>query len=145
MKRLNEYVSEKLHVGKYQKSKDKTELKPSSPEAAHTMFDASMECENNQNIYKNYFNPLVQQLVKKKPEEIDLKKVEVSADVMDIAVKSLNAVKKRLDTDDKLLLCKYILSNVLKSMTAFDYTQTKEQEDYMMEWDYYDGPNKLTW
>ena len=145
MKRLNEYVSEKLHVGKYQKINDKTELKPSSPEAAHAMFDASMECENNQNIYKNYFNPLVQQLVKKKPKEIDLKKLEVSADIMDIAVKSLNAVKKRLDTDDKLLLCKYILSNVLKSMTAFDYTQNKEQEDYMMEWDYYDGPNKLTW
>jgi hypothetical protein len=30
-------------------------------------------------------------------------------------------------------------------MTAYDYYLTQEQEDYMIEWDFYNGPNRLEW
>jgi hypothetical protein len=149
MKSLQDFLTEKLHISNYKKEED---IKmPTDEKVIKLMFNACMECENDSNIYKNYFNPLVQELIKKDPKDINLKKLETSSDVMDITIKSINKAKKtseiyiNLSTDDKLLLCKYITAIILKSMTGFNYEQTQEQEDYMIEWDFYNGPNKFQW
>lgn len=149
MKSLQEFLTEKLHISNYKKEED---IKlPTNEKTIQLMFNACMESENDQPIYKNYFEPLVKELIKKDPKDINLKKLETSSNVMDIVIKSLNKAKKTteirkdINTDDKLLLCKYITANILKSMVGYDYTQSQEQEDYMMKWDYYNGPNKLAW
>ena len=139
---------EKLKVNSKTKidTNDKITYKIPKGDIAHKMFDACMESENNQDIYKKYFEPLVNKLTKIQPNSLQLSTVENSDELVNLVVKC--AAKGRchnIGTKNLQLLKKYILANVLKSMTAYDYYLTQEQEDYMIEWDFYDGPNKLEW
>ena len=143
---LNNFIQEKLKIGANTKIKhyDKIKYKKPDPKSAKIMFDACMASENDYNIYKKYFDPLVQDLLKQ--NSIDLEEIETRYALSALTKKCLDKVNGQLlDYEYKNLLKKYILANILKSMVAFNHEQTKEEEDYMIEWDYYNGPNKLEW
>ena len=139
---------EKLKVNSKTKVDNKDEIKYKIPtgKIAEKMFNACMESENNQDIYKKYFEPLVNKLLKIQPNSLQLSTVENSDELKKLVTSCANKVGySSISTSYFNLLKKYILANVLKSMTGYDYYLTQEQEDYMIEWDFYNGPNKLEW
>ena len=139
---------EKLKVNSKTKVDNKDEIKYKIPKGkiAEKMFNACMESENNQDIYKKYFEPLVNKLLKIQPNSLQLSTVENSDELKKLVTSCANKVGySSISTSYFNLLKKYILANVLKSMTGYDYYLTQEQEDYMIEWDFYNGPNKLEW
>ena len=144
-----EYILvEKLKVNSKTKidSNDKITYKIPTGKIAKKMFDACMISENDRDIYKKYFEPLVHELIKIKPNSLQLSTIENSKELITLVANCM--IKGRANSIGKeniQLLRKYILANVLKSMTAYDYYLTQEQEDYMIEWDFYNGPNKLEW
>lgn len=148
MKQLNNFILEKLKIKSDTKinSNDIIEYKKPDPKSAKIMFDACLASKNDRFIYKKFFDPLVQDLLMY--TNIDLEKIENSADLLSLTNMCLSTVSiksQKLSSDNKKLLKKYILANVLKSMVAFDHKQTKEEKDYMIEWDFYNGPKKLEW
>jgi len=144
-----EYILlEKLKVNSKTKidNNDKITYKIPTGNIAHKMFDACMESENNQDIYRRYFEPLVKKLIKIQPNSLQLSTIETSKDLRNLVSECCIKTKcVNIGSENLQLLKKYILANVLKSMTSYDYYLTQEQEDYMIEWDYYSGPNKLEW
>jgi hypothetical protein len=139
---------EKLKVNSKTKidTNDKITYKIPTGKIAEKMFNACMESENNQDIYKQNFEPLVNKLLKIQPNSLQLSTIENSKELVNLVVKC--AAKGRcnnIGSKNLQLLRKYILANVLKSKTGYDYYLTQEQEDYMIEWDFYNGPNKLEW
>lgn len=139
---------EKLKVNSKTKVDNKDEIKYKIPtgKIAEKMFNACMESENDQDIYKKYFEPLVKKLLKIQPNSLQLSTVENSDELKKLVTSCANKVGySSISTSYFNLLKKYILANVLKSMTGYDYYLTQEQEDYMIEWDFYNGPNKLEW
>ena len=148
MKTLKSLIQEKLKITSKTKinTDNNIEYKKPDPKSSKIMFDACMASENDQNIYKKYFDPLVQDLLMY--TKIDLEKIENKPDLLSLTnmclFKTTNKSQK-LSSYNKNLLKKYILANILKSMVAFDHEQTKEEEDYMIEWDFYNGPHKLEW
>ena len=139
---------EKLKVNSKTKVDNKDEIKYKIPKGkiAEKMFNACMESENNQDIYKKYFEPLVNKLLKIQPNSLQLSTVENSDELKKLVTSCANKVGySSISTSYFNLLKKYILANVLKSMTGYNYYLTQEQEDYMIEWDFYNGPNKLEW
>ena len=141
-------LAEKLKVNSKTKvdNKDKIKYKIPTGRIAKKLFDACMESENNQDIYKKYFEPLVNKLIKIQPNSLQLSTVENSDELKKLVISCANKVGySSISTSYFNLLRKYILANVLKSMTGYDYYLTQEQEDYMIEWDFYNGPNKLEW
>ena len=139
---------EKLKVNSKTKidTNDKITYKIPTGKIAKKMFDACMESENNQDIYKKYFEPLVNKLLKIQPNSLQLSTVENSDELKKLVIFCVNKVNySSISTSYFNLLRKYILANVLKSMTGYNYYLTQEQEDYMIEWDFYNGPNKLEW
>ena len=148
MKELSQYIQEKLKISSSSKISKNEEKKYSKPDSKSSkiMFDACMESENDQNIYKHYFDPLVQDLLKENPIKLDIIEKKYFWRIRQLGVKCLAKVKgMKLSSDNKELLDKYMLANILKSMVAYDHEQTQEEEDYMIEWDYYNGPHKLEW
>ena len=139
---------EKLKVNSKTKVDNKDEIKYKIPtgKIAEKMFNACMESENNQDIYKQYFEPLVNKLLKIQPNSLQLSTIENSKELVNLVVKcATKGGCHNIGSKNLQLLRKYILANVLKSMTGYDYHLTQEQEDYMIEWDFYNGPNKLEW
>ena len=139
---------EKLKVNSKTKVDNKDEIKYKIPKGkiAEKMFNACMESENDQDIYKKYFEPLVNKLIKIQPNSLQLSTIEDSSDLTTLMIKCAAKTNCRgIGSKNLQLLRKYILANVLKSMTGYDYYLTQEQEDYMIEWDFYNGPNKLEW
>ena len=125
---------------------DKIKYKIPKGKIAEKMFNACMESENDQDIYKKYFEPLVNKLLKIQPNSLQLSTVENSDELKKLVTSCANKVGySSISTSYFNLLKKYILANVLKSMTGYNYYLTQEQEDYMIEWDFYNGPNKLEW
>ena len=148
MNNITLYIQEKLKINSKSKidTEDKIEFKKPDAKSAKIMFDACMASENDQFIYKKFFDPLVQNLLMY--TTINLEKIENSEQLLSLTNACLSAANNRsqkLSSYNKKLLNKYILANILKSMVAFDHEQTKEEEDYMIEWDFYNGPNKLEW
>ena len=139
---------EKLKVNSKTKVDNKDEIKYKIPtgKIAEKMFNACMESENNQDIYRRYFEPLVNKLLKIQPNSLQLSTIEISKDLRNLVTECCVKTKcVNIGSENLQLLKKYILANVLKSMTGYDYHLTQEQEDYMIEWDFYNGPNKLEW
>ena len=139
---------EKLKVNSKTKVDNKDEIKYKIPtgKIAEKMFNACMESENNQDIYKKYFEPLVNKLIKIQPNSLQLSTIENSKEIKELTIVCINKVRYgNISLSNFNLLRKYILANVLKSMTGYNYYLTQEQEDYMIEWDFYNGPNKLEW
>lgn len=139
---------EKLKVNSKTKVDNKDEIKYKIPtgKIAEKMFNACMESENDQDIYKKYFEPLVKKLLKIQPNSLQLSTVENSDELKKLVTSCANKVGySSISTSYFNLLKKYILANILKSMTGYNYYLTQEQEDYMIEWDFYNGPNKLEW
>jgi len=139
---------EKLKVSSKTKidANDKITYKIPTGKIAKKMFDACMESENNQDIYKQNFEPLVKKLLKIQPNSLQLSTIENSKELVNLVVKcATKGGCHNIGSKNLQLLRKYILANVLKSMTGYNYYLTQEQEDYMIEWDFYNGPNKLEW
>ena len=139
---------EKLKVNSKTKVDNKDEIKYKIPtgKIAEKMFNACMESENNQDIYKKYFEPLVNKLIKIQPNSLQLSTIENSKEIKELTIVCINKVRYgNISLSNFNLLKKYILANILKSMVGYNYYLTQEQEDYMIEWDFYNGPNKLEW
>ena len=114
--------------------------------ANHIIFNACMELDNNENIYKTQYWPLVQNLVKKhKSGNFDIETLESSSVVSKLATATLKSAKAgSLSSGDRNRLYKFIVGNLLKSISNEGEELTKEEEDYMIEWDY-NNSEKCGW
>ena len=112
----------------------------------HTIFNACMELNNNENIYKEQYWPLVQNLVKKhKSGDFKIETLETSSVVSKLATATLKAAKAgNLSSEDRKRLNKFIVGNLLKTISNEGEDLTKEEEDYMIEWDY-NNSDKCGW
>ena len=86
--------------------------------ANHTIFNACMELDNNENIYKEQYWPLVQNLVKKhKSGDFKIETLETSQVVSKLATATLKAAKAgNLSGEDRKRLYKFITGNLLKTI-----------------------------
>ena len=114
--------------------------------ANHVIFNACMELDNNENIYNTQYLPLVKNLVKKhKAGDFNIKTLETSQVVSKLATATLKAAKSgNLSHEDRKRLYKFITGNLLKSISNEGEDLTKEEEDYMIEWDY-NNSDKCGW
>jgi len=114
--------------------------------ANHTIFNACMELDNNENIYNTQYLPLVKNLVKKhKAGNFNIETLETSQVVSKLATTTLKAAKSgNLSREDRKRLYKFIVGNLLKSISNEGEDLTKEEEDYMIEWDY-NNSDKCGW
>ena len=114
--------------------------------ANHVIFNACMELDNNENIYKEQYWPLVQNLVKKhKSGDFKIETLEQSSVVSKLATATLKAAKAgNLSSEDRKRLYKFIVGNLLKTISNEGEDLTKEEEDYMIEWDY-NNSDKCGW
>lgn len=112
----------------------------------HTIFNACMELNNNENIYKEQYWPLVQNLVKKhKSGDFKIETLEKSSVVSKLATATLKTAKAgNLSSEDRKRLNKFIVGNLLKTISNEGEDLTKEEEDYMIEWDY-SNSDKCGW
>lgn len=114
--------------------------------ANHTIFNACMELDNNEDIYNTQYWPLVQNLVKKhKSGDFKIETLENSSVVSKLATATLKSAKAgNLSNDDRKRLYKFIVGNLLKTISNEGEDLTKEEEDYMIEWDY-NNSDKCGW
>ena len=114
--------------------------------ANHTIFNACMELDNNENIYNTQYWPLVQNLIKKhKSGDFKIETLEKSSVVSKLATATLKSAKAgNLSNDDRKRLYKFIVGNLLKTISNEGEELTKEEEDYMIEWDY-NNSDKCGW
>ena len=114
--------------------------------ANHVIFNACMELDNNENIYNTQYLPLVKNLVKKhKAGDFNIKTLETSQVVSKLATATLKAAKAgNLSSEDRKRLYKFITGNLLKTISNEGEDLTKEEEDYMVEWDY-NNSDKCGW
>ena len=112
----------------------------------HVIFNACMELDNNENIYKEQYWPLVQNLVKKhKSGDFKIETLEKSSVVSKLATATLKTAKAgNLSSEDRKRLNKFIVGNLLKTISNEGEDLTKEEEDYMIEWDY-NNSDKCGW
>lgn len=105
--------------------------------ANKVIFDACMELDNDENIYKTYW-ALVQNLVKKhKAGDFKIETLEKSSIVSKLATATLKAAKSsNLSSEDRKRLYKFIVGSLLKTMSDEGAKLTKEEEDYISDWDY---------
>ena len=114
--------------------------------ANHTIFNACMELDNNEDIYNTQYWPLVKNLVKKhKAGDFNIETLETSQVVSKLATATLKAAKAgNLSAEDRKRLYKFIVGNLLKTISNEGEDLTKEEEDYMIEWDY-NNSDKCGW
>ena len=114
--------------------------------ANHTIFNACMELDNNEDIYNAQYWPLVQNLVKKhKSGDFKIETLEKSSVVSKLATATLKSAKAgTLSAEDRKRLYKFIVGNLLKTISNEGEDLTKEEEDYMIEWDY-NNSDKCGW
>ena len=146
MNDLKNVIQEKLKVNsntKVDTSKENIVYKPNK-NVAHIMYDALMQLDNNAAVYQTKIEPLINDLLKKKRFSLDT--LENSDEIGDMCKAGLRLVSRTIPLADKEMMRKYVVSLILKHLTGYDYELTKEEEDYMVEWDYYnDGPHQLDW
>jgi len=114
--------------------------------ANHVIFNACMELDNNTDIYNTQYLPLVKNLVKKhKAGDFNIETLEKSQVVSKLATATLKSAKAgNLSTEDRKRLYKFITGNLLKTISNEGEELTKEEEDYMIEWDY-NNSDKCGW
>ena len=104
--------------------------------ANQTIFNACMELDNNSDIYKSQYAPLVKNLIEKHKKGIfDINKLESSSVVAKLCQKILKATNGRLSGEDRKRLTKFVVGSLIARIADADEL-TKEEEDYMIEWDY---------
>ena len=124
----------------------KTYLMESSQNDNKIIFDACMELDNNETIYKQQYCPLVQNLVKKHQKgEFDIEKLESSSVVAKLCQSILKATggTNRLSKEGRKRLTKFVTGSLIGTVGNEDKL-TKEEEDYMIEWDY-NNSEKCGW
>ena len=114
--------------------------------ANHVIFNALMELDNNEDIYNTQYWPLVKNLVKKhKAGDFNIETLETSKVVSKLATATLKSAKAgNLSAEDRKRLYKFIVGNLLKTISNEGEDLTKEEEDYMIEWDY-NNSDKCGW
>ena len=114
--------------------------------ANHVIFNACMELDNNEDIYNTQYWPLVKNLVKKhKTGDFNIETLETSQVVSKLATATLKAAKAgNLSSEDRKRFYKFIVGNLLKTISNEGEDLTKEEEDYMIEWDY-NNSDKCGW
>lgn len=111
------------------------------------IFNACMELDNNEEIYRTQYHPLVQNLIKKhKSGKFDIETLEKSSVVSKLATRALKVNKENglLSSDGRKRLYKFITGCLLCSIENYGETLTKEEEDYRLEWNYADS-DKCGW
>ena len=106
--------------------------------ANKVIFDACMELDNNSDIYKHHFKPLIDNLVKKyKKGEFEIEKLEKSSVISKLCQIVLHKVNGHLTGEDRKRLTKFVTACVIKGVeNEGELNLTKEEEDYRIEWDY---------
>ena len=114
--------------------------------ANHTIFNACIELDNNEDIYNTQYWPLVKNLINvHKSGDFKIETLEKSSVVSKLATATLKSAKAgNLSTNDRKRLYKFIVGNILKTISDEGEDLTKEEEDYMIEWDY-NNSDKCGW
>ena len=113
--------------------------------ANEIIFNACMELDNNEQIYKSQYYPLVKNLTKIHAKgEFEISKLENSQSVSKLATKVLKATNASLSSNERKRLYKFIVGCLLKNISNEGEDLTKEEEDYMIEWDY-NNSEKCGW
>lgn len=103
------------------------------------LFNACMEMDNNQSIYKQHYWPLAQRIVKvHKKGEFDIQTLENSSSVDKICAACIKSAKVTVSSDNRKKLRKLVTASLIQTMSNEGEELTKEEEDYMIEWDYND-------
>ena len=144
---------EKLKVNSKTKVDNKDEIKYKIPtgKIAKQLFDTCMLAENDSNIYEKYYEPFIQKILKINHNSLQLSRLLDSNELNTLVIKCSIKSGYKPSTNSKTgkynlqLLKKYLLACVFKDLTGYDYELNQECEDFMHEWDYYNGPNKLEW
>lgn len=132
MKNITDYISEALYVNE-------------SANGNKIIFNACMELDNNETIYKKQVLPLIKNLIKKhKDGKFDIKKLEESSVITKLCQACLRAVKGSLTGEDRKRLTKFVTGCIIKNIEGFEEKLTKEEEDYAVEWDY-NNSEKCGW
>jgi len=111
----------------------------------HALFNACMELDNNTDIYKQQYWPLVQNLVKKHKEGVfDISKLENSSSVDKLCAACIKSAKVTISSDSRKKLRKLVVASLLQTVSNEGEDLTKEEEDYMIDWDY-NSTDVLNW
>lgn len=106
------------------------------------MFDACMELENNDKIYPQ-LNALAKQVQKKIEKKVfDFDHLANSSSIDKLITACIKITKENIDSESRKTLRKYFASCVLK-LVQNNIDLPKEIEDLYIEWDFYDGKNKI--
>ena len=111
----------------------------------HALFNACMEMDNNDTIYKQQYWPLVQNIVKiHKKGEFNIEKLENSSLVDKLCAACIKSAKVSISSDSRKKLRKLATASLIQTMSNEGEELTKEEEDYMVEWDY-NNTKVLNW
>lgn len=112
----------------------------------HELHEICLQLDHNETVYKQNYWPLVQNLVKKhKKGDFDIKKLEQSMVVGVLIGACMKAAKvNTLAGENRKKLRKLVVADLLKTISDEGETLTKEEEDYMIQWDYNDS-KVLNW
>ena len=111
----------------------------------HALFNACMEMDNNDTIYKQQYWPLVQNIVKiHKKGEFNIEKLENSSLVDKLCAACIKSAKVSISSDSRKKLRKLATASLIQTMSNEGEELTKEEEDYMVEWDY-NSTKVLNW
>jgi len=117
----------------------KTYLTESSQDSDNKIiFNACLEMDNNETIYKHQYWPLVQNLIKVHKEGIfDIKKLESSSLVAKLcqSILKVTGATNKLSKEGRKRLTKFVVSSLISSV-GDNENLTEEEKDYMIEWNY---------
>jgi len=153
MRQLIDIISEQIKINSNTKvnTNDNIKYKIPTEKAAKQLFDICMLAENDQDIYNKYYEPFIQKILKINHNSLQLSRLLESKELNTLVIKCATKSGYNPSTNSKTgkynlqLLKKYLLACVLKDLSGYDYELNKECEDFIHEWDYYNGTNKLNW
>lgn len=109
------------------------------------LFNACMEMDNNETIYKQQYWPLVQNIVKiHNKGEFNIEKLENSSLVDKLCAACIKSAKVSISSDNRKKLRKLVTASLIQTMSNEGEELTKEEEDYMVDWDY-NNTKVLNW
>lgn len=109
------------------------------------LFNACMEMDNNETIYKQQYWPLVQNIVKiHNKGEFNIEKLENSSLVDKLCAACIKSAKVSISSDNRKKLRKLVTASLIQTMSNEGEELTKEEEDYMVNWDY-NNTKVLNW
>lgn len=152
MRQLNDFINEKLKINSDTKvnTNDNIKYKIPTGNTAKQLFDTCMLAENDSDIYEKYYEPFIQKILKINHNSLQLSRLLESNELNTLVIKCAAKSGYKISTDktgkyNLQLLKNYLLACVLNDLSGYDYELNQECEDFIHEWDYYHGTNKLNW